>query len=276
MKIYKYILGAVLLSGLTLPLTNVRAQDVHLKCLEWNVKALEFYNNSNVSREIDRFVALIQEQQAEIIFFNEFETLSGAMFLKEKANEFAKELGMYSFFIHSYNKRGDDGYYGNVILSKYPIVNTGRVLLGMYEGADQRSVGWADILVPTDSKPEGVKVRIVCTHLDAFGGDVTCFEQAREVLEHAVKPSVDQGIPVLLAGDMNCGYYSTAIAEYEKSGDRLCNNNGTFSHGGSKLDYLIGFPKQKWTCTDYQVIRTAEADALSDHSPITGTAVLKN
>lgn len=243
--------------------------------MEWNVKALEFYNNSNVSKEIGRFVTLIREQNAEIVFFNEFETLSGAMFLKEKANEFAKELGMYSFFIHSYNKRGNDGYYGNVILSKYPIVNTGRVLLGMYEGADQRSVGWADILVPTDSKPEGVKVRIVCTHLDAFGGNVTCLEQAKEVLEYAVKPAVDAGIPVLLAGDMNCGPSSTAIAEYVKSGDRLCNNDGTYERS-SKLDYLIGFPKQKWTCTDYKVVRNTEADALSDHSPITGTAVLKN
>ena len=63
---------------------------------------------------------------------------------------------------------------GNGILSKYPIVNSASVLLGMYTGADQRSAGWADILVPTDSKPEGVKVRIVCTHLDAFGGDETC------------------------------------------------------------------------------------------------------
>jgi len=154
-------------------------------------------------------------------------------------------------------------------------VNTGRVLLGMYEGADQRSVGWADILVPTDSKPEGVKVRIVCTHLDAFGGNVTCLEQAKEVLEYAVKPAVDAGIPVLLAGDMNCGPSSTAIAEYGKSGDRLCNNDGTYERS-SKLDYLIGFPKQKWTCTDYKVVRNTEADALSDHSPITGTAVLKN
>ena len=51
--------------------------------------------------------------------------------------------------------------------------------------------------------------------------------------------------------------------------------SGTYERS-SKLDYLIGFPKQKWTCSDYQVIRTAEADALSDHSPITGTAVLKN
>lgn len=275
MKIYRYILGALLLSGLALPLTNVRAQDVQLKCLEWNVKALEFYNNSNVSKDISRFVTLIQEQQAEIVFFNEFETLSGAMFLKEKANEFAKELGMYSFFIHSYNKRGNDGYYGNVILSKYPIVNTGRVLLGMYEGADQRSAGWADVLVPTDSHPEGVKVRIVCTHLDAFGGDETCLGQAKEVIEHAIAPAVAENIPVLIMGDMNCGPSSSAIREYEKTGTRLCNNDGTFG-GYSKLDYFISFPQGKWSCSDYKVVKGDRLNVISDHYPIAGTAVLKN
>lgn len=275
MKIYRYILGALLLSGLALPLTNVRAQDVQLKCLEWNVKALEFYNNSNVSKDISRFVTLIREQQAEIIFFNEFETLSGAMFLKEKANEFAKELGMYSFFIHSYNKRGNDGYYGNVILSKYPIVNTGRVLLGMYEGADQRSAGWADVLVPTDSHPEGVKVRIVCTHLDAFGGDETCLGQAKEVIEHAIAPAVAENIPVLIMGDMNCGPSSSAIREYEKTGTRLCNNDGTFG-GYSKLDYFISFPQGKWSCSDYKVVKGDRLNVISDHYPIAGTAVLKN
>lgn len=275
MKIYRYILGALLLSGLALPLTNVRAQDVQLKCLEWNVKALEFYNNSNVSKDISRFVTLIREQQAEIIFFNEFETLSGAMFLKEKANEFAKELGMYSFFIHSYNKRGNDGYYGNVILSKYPIVNTGRVLLGMYEGADQRSAGWADVLVPTDSHPEGVKVRIVCTHLDAFGGDETCLGQAKEVIEHAIAPAVAENIPVLIMGDMNCGPSSSAIREYEKTGTRLCNNDGTFG-GYSKLDYFVSFPQGKWSCSDYKVVKGDRLNVISDHYPIAGTAVLKN
>ena len=104
---------------------------------------------------------------------------------------------------------------------------------------------------------------------------MTCLEQAKEVLEYAIQPAVDEGIPVLLAGDMNCGVSSSAIAEYVKSGDRLCNNDGTYERS-SKLDYLIGFPKQKWTCSDYQVVRSTEADALSDHSPITGTAVLKN
>ncbi len=61
----------------------------------------------------------------------------------------------------------------------------------MFTGADQRSVGWADILVPTDAAPDGVKVRIVCTHLDAFGGDETCYEQAKEVIAYAVAPATE-------------------------------------------------------------------------------------
>lgn len=275
MKSIHLFSGAALLLAMLFAPRGASAQDVKLKCMEWNVKALEYRANTNVTKEIGRFVEQIRNQKADVVCINEFETLSGAMFLKEKAIEFAKELGMYPFFIHSYNKTGNDGYYGNVILSKYPIVNTGRELLGMYQGADQRSVGWADILVPTDAKPEGVMVRIVCTHLDAFGGDVTCYEQAREVLDWAVNPAVAQGIPVLLLGDMNCGPSSRAIAEYEKSGTRLCNDDGTFDIG-SKLDYYISFPQGRWSCSDYQVLDSEPFGELSDHFAISGEAVLKN
>lgn len=270
MKISKYILGAALFAGLFFPQAEAEAQDVKLKCMEWNIKALEYRGNSNVSKDISRFVTEIENQQADIVCFNEFETLTGAMYMKEKATEFAKELGMYPFFIHSYDK--DSGYYGNVILSKYPIVNSGRVLLGMFTGADQRSAGWADILVPTDANPTGVKVRIVCTHLDAFGGDETCYEQAKEVIAQVIEPAVAEGTPVILMGDMNCGPGTAAIAEYEKTGTRLCNNNGTF--GGSKLDYFIGFPQGSWSCPDFQVLDSSTFYDLSDHYSISGTAVL--
>lgn len=274
MKINKYILGAGALLCMMLPAASAQAQDVKLKCMEWNIKSFEYDDNSNaVYFEIAEAMEKIKAENPDIVCFNEFETATGRMSSVEKLTECAQSLGMFPFFVFSYNK--DNGAYGNGILSKYPIVNSASVLLGMYTGADQRSAGWADVLVPTDSHPEGVKVRIVCTHLDAFGGNVTCLEQAKEVLEYAIQPAVDEGIPVLLAGDMNCGVSSSAIAEYVKSGDRLCNNDGTYERS-SKLDYLIGFPKQKWTCSDYQVVRSTEADALSDHSPITGTAVLKN
>ena len=41
---------------------------------------------------------------------------------KEKLTELASRLGMYPYFIMSYPK--DVGFYGNGILSKYPILNS--------------------------------------------------------------------------------------------------------------------------------------------------------
>lgn len=73
-------------------------------------------------------------------------------------------------------------------------------------------------------------------------------------------------------GDMNCGPGTAAIAEYEKTGTRLCNNNGTF--GGSKLDYFIGFPQGCWSCPDFRVLDSSTFYDLSDHYSISGTAVL--
>ncbi|OUQ52680.1 endonuclease [Alistipes sp. An116] len=271
MKINK-ILGAMLLLGAMLPLAGAQAQTLQLKCMSWNVKALELKDNTNVSRDITRFVDAIRRENPDIVCFNEFETASGLMSSKEKLTEFARELGMFPFFIWSYDK--DNGYYGNGILSKYPIVNSKSVLLGMYTGEDQRSVGWADILVPTDANPDGVKVRVICTHLDAFGGNETCFEQAKEVIADAVVPATQAGIPSVLMGDMNCGPSTEAIKEYQKYGTKLCNNDTTFS-GGSKLDYFLSFPAGEWSCTDFKVLNTGDYPALSDHYPIIGTAVLK-
>ena len=71
---------------------------------------------------VDEYVAFIKTFNADIITFNEFETVTsreGA----EKMAEVAKELGMFGYFIESYPK-GGDGFYGNVILSKWPIINT--------------------------------------------------------------------------------------------------------------------------------------------------------
>ena len=270
MKISKYMVA--LLAGV-FALAGANAQDVKLKCMEWNIKSLERRANNNVARDISEFVEQIELQQADIACFNEFETETGSMHNIEKLTEFAKELGMFPFFIYSYDK--DSGYYGNCILSKYPIVNSSSVRLGKYAGADQRSVGWVDILVPTAAKPAGMKVRIVCTHLDAFGGDATCLGQAKEVLEYAIAPAVAENIPVLLMGDMNCGPASSAIREYEQTGKRLCNNDITWDNI-SKLDYFIGFPQNAWSCSDYAVLNSQTFYELSDHYAISGTAVLNN
>lgn len=54
MKIENKILGAAMLLGTLLPLAGAQAQDVKLKCMSWNVKALELRANTNVTRDITR------------------------------------------------------------------------------------------------------------------------------------------------------------------------------------------------------------------------------
>ena len=215
MKINKYILGAGALLCMMLPAASAQAQDVKLKCMEWNIKSFEYDDNSNaVYFEIAEAMEKIKAENPDIVCFNEFETATGRMSSVEKLTECAQSLGMFPFFVFSYDK-------------------------------------------------------------DAFGGDETCLGQAKEVIEHAIAPAVAENIPVLIMGDMNCGPSSSAIREYEKTGTRLCNNDGTFG-GYSKLDYFISFPQGKWSCSDYKVVKGDRLNVISDHYPIAGTAVLKN
>lgn len=276
MKISKYIIASAALLLLAGAVTPVAAQDVTLRCMEWNIKSFEYDDNSNdPAFAIAEMMDKVREQNAEIVCMNEFETGTGRMKVTEKLTECAQYLNMFPFFGVSYVK--ESGYYGNGILSKYPIFNSASKTLGRYNtyANDIRSVAYADILVPTDAKPEGVVVRIVTTHIETFCDSYTQVMQVREVIDFAIAPAVARNIPVLLMGDMNMGASADGIKEYEKVGTRLCNNDGTFS-GIGKLDYFISFPQGKWSCSDYTVLKGGRYEVLSDHYPIIGTAVLKN
>ena len=116
MKINKYILGAGALLCMMLPAASAQAQDVKLKCMEWNIKSFEYDDNSNaVYFEIAEAMEKIKAENPDIVCFNEFETATGRMSSVEKLTECAQSLGMFPFFVFSYNK--DNGAYGNGILS---------------------------------------------------------------------------------------------------------------------------------------------------------------
>ena len=118
MKINKYILGAGALLCMMLPAASAQAQDVKLKCMEWNIKSFEYDDNSNaVYFEIAEAMEKIKAENPDIVCFNEFETATGRISSVEKLTECAQSLGMFPFFVFSYNK--DNGAYGNGILSKY-------------------------------------------------------------------------------------------------------------------------------------------------------------
>lgn len=276
MKFNKHIVAVGAFFLLAATAITASAQDLKLRCMEWNIKSFEYDDNSNdPAFSITEMMDKIKEENAEVVCFNEFETGTGRMKVVEKLTECGQYLNMFPFFGVSYVK--ESGYYGNGILSKYPIFNSASKVLGRYntDADDIRSVAYADILVPTTAKPEGVVVRIVTTHIETFCDTYTQVMQVKEVIDFAINPALEKNIPVLIMGDMNTSAGSDPIKEYEKIGTRLCNDDGTFP-GIGKLDYYISFPKGKWSCDDYKVIKGGRYEILSDHYPIIGTAVLKN
>jgi endonuclease/exonuclease/phosphatase family metal-dependent hydrolase len=254
-----------------------------LKVMGWNILSFEGVNNITAFN-VQPFVDFIKQENPDIICFNEFETATSRMNLIEKLTEVGRLLGMYPFFGFSYVK--GDGYYGNGILSKYPYFNTYSSLIVKPSGtADQRSVEYVDILVPTPEKPEGVVVRIVCTHLDHEGTANARRDQARDVKTKTIK---DSDIPTLILGDLNQSPTAAAITaftadnDYGGACDRVCDNTTTFGNS-SKLDYFFSYPGGAWTTVDYRVVKTATGlsggltlNQLSDHYPYIGTVRLGN
>jgi endonuclease/exonuclease/phosphatase family metal-dependent hydrolase len=245
-----------------------------LKVMEWNILSFEGINNVNAFN-VQPFVEFIKQENPDVICFNEFETATSRMEVIEKLTEVGRLLGMYPFFGFSYVK--NDGYYGNGILSKYPYFNTYSSLIVYPSGtADQRSVEYVDILVPTPEKPTGVVIRIACTHLDHQGTANNRRDQARDVKTKTMK---DSAIPTLLLGDLNQAPTTTAVTtfttanDYGGACDRVCDNTTTYGNS-SKLDYFFSYPAGAWTKVSYSVIKNATLAQLSDHYPIVGVVTL--
>lgn len=269
-KIIYIIVGALISSSLFL--TTMSAQE--LKVMSYNVKSFEGQTNDpELMFRLQPFVDAIKKYNPDIICIQELETHTSRQGARELLTELGSLLGMYPLFGFSYIK--DIGWYGNGILSKYPIMSTFSNLLpyNTSRSYDQRSYVAADILVPVPGNTEGKIVRIVNTHLD-HRNTSPWYGQREEHANRIIEDALDSAIPTILMGDMNEGPSSAnsrAIAAFNTVSDRICDNSGTF--GGSKLDYIFGFPQNTWTIIDYAVDRT---NNLSDHYPIIGTVRLDN
>lgn len=251
---------------------SVSAQEKTIVFADWNIRSFEKSNGAGQNIvPVDEYVDFIKTFNADIITFNEFETVTsreGA----EKMAEVAKELGMFGYFIESYPK-GGDGFYGNVILSKWPIINAASKQMtyknnkgeGYYQlnvdpelteyGADQRSVGYADILVPV-SATESKIIRVVTAHFDHQGAESVRTRQASESVEFACL--ANPPYPTVMMGDLNTSSESV-LQPIFTVGDHI---------GYAWVDHVFTFPKGKFTKVKWE---SPSSGLLSDHNPVIAT-----
>lgn len=210
---------------------------VNLTVCTYNVKSFEIENQSisgGKAFQMPFFYDAFKSLNADIYCINELEILTSRTGERNLLSDLAGELGMYSTFGMSYPK--EDGYYGNGLISKYPILSVNSKLLPKPAGsADQRSVMWADIL-----HTSGQVFRVIVTHLDHIGG-------AEQQLQTIAKDEeiVGTEYPIILMGDMNMGEGQVEYILHGQFGCLAFNwvdyigvglKNGTFTAHGKRVE----------------------------------------
>ena len=148
----------------------------------------------------------------------------------DQAAVLADAVGMDGSF--SSNLARGSGHYGTLILSRFDIVQQGRIPLVRSPRSEARGLQWVTLEV------SGQAVRVYNTHLDATRPDVR-LAQARQVAGILAEDNV----PTILGGDLNAWPASATVAAI---GDQLTDTwtaagqgRSATSRGGKKIDYLF-------------------------------------
>lgn len=170
--------------------------------------------------QIDPDVVLLQEVDRQML-------RTGGV---DQAEVLADAVGMDGSF--SANLARGSGHYGTLILSRFDIVQQGRIPLVRSPRAEARGLQWVTLEI------SGQAVRVYNTHLDATRPDVR-LAQARQVA--GILGGDD--LPTILGGDLNAWPASAAVAAI---GTRLTDTwttagqgRSATSRGGKKIDYLF-------------------------------------
>jgi endonuclease/exonuclease/phosphatase family metal-dependent hydrolase len=170
--------------------------------------------------ELDPDIVLLQEVDRKML-------RTGSV---DQAEVLADAVGMDGSF--SSNLVRGSGQYGTLILSKYDVVQQGRIPLVRTPRSEARGLQW--VTVDVDGRP----VRVYNTHLDATRPAVR-LAQARQVAD--VLAADD--LPIVLGGDLNAWPASAAVATIGRELTDTWTTSGVgredTSKGGKKIDYLF-------------------------------------
>ena len=197
-------------------------QPVDLRVLSFNTHRSTGTLNAIAEEilEIDPDVVLLQEVDRRML-------RTGAV---DQAEVLADAVGMDGSF--SSNLVRGSGQYGTLILSRFDIVQQGRIPLVRSPRSEARGLQWVTLDV------SGQPVRIYNTHLDSTRPDVR-LAQARQV----AGVLAEDDLPTVLGGDLNAWPASATVAtigtQLTDTWTAAGQGRSATSHGGKKIDYLF-------------------------------------
>lgn len=205
-------------------------------------------------RDADRIITVLREIDADVIALQEADLRIGdrASVLERAALDDTPWKP-----VEVARRPRSLGWHGNAILVRrgIEVLEAEPVVLPMLE---PRGAARADLLV------EGVRLRVVGTHLDLSG--LRRRDQIRSILDHVT--CCGPGCPTVVMGDFNqWGVRSGAMSEFG-SGWHLLDTGRSFPSRQplAPLDRIVTSPE--WTCHVKGVHHSARAAQASDHLPV--------
>jgi len=236
---------------------KANAQEI-MEVLKIKILTFNIHNgiNWNSTYDLEGLIKFIREVNPDLIGLqevgrnwsqiNQFDDIPGILALR---------LGMFPIYSVALDRNGR--YFGNLLLSRYPIVQSWSQTLP--SELEQRSVALAQIDI------QGIKVNFATTHLGLSVTDR--IQQA-----NAIQELLDQiNGPLIVAGDFNAGIMDPAVMSFRENFLDLQEQTGMAGMGtfrlknekiGERIDYIF-------SSFDLQLNKIEVLDNLvSDHLPV--------
>ncbi|WP_202711147.1 endonuclease/exonuclease/phosphatase family protein [Sporosalibacterium faouarense] len=236
-----------------IPFRTIEFTDKHkvdsLKVMTYNIS---HGNNKFGLDTLDSIKKLIEEENIDIVGFQELDKRMLRSGFEDQIKELANSLSMY--YAYGPNTGSLGGKYGNGILSKYPITDYNNIIM---EGKENRGILKATIWLNGDS------TNLIVTHLGLS-------KEEREKQFNILKSySEIYKEDIILMGDLNTTLNDPNISKMEniiddsavKTASTTINTLNS-EKNNSRIDYI--FISERYNVDDYDVKRVD----YSDHYPV--------
>jgi endonuclease/exonuclease/phosphatase family metal-dependent hydrolase len=260
----------MLAAWLFVPLAAVLGADgpskspVRLKILSYNIHHAEGVDGK---LDVERIAAVIRGCEADVAAVQEVDRAVERSQKIDEPRELAR-LTKLEHFVFGKTIDHQGGDYGNLVLSRFPIVSSRVHRFPNSAGAEQRGAVEAEI-----APPGGAAFRLFATHLDFGRRDAS--EADRQAAIELVNSRVEATAqPAVFAGDFNSGPDSKTITTIKELWLQS-NSNDAFTtpvdRPTRQIDFIFLRPRNRWKVIDVKVLDEAVA---SDHRPILATVEL--
>lgn len=214
--------------------------------------------------DLDRIAAVIRSAQPDLVALQEVDRKAKRTHAVDQSIEYARLTSMHGWFGAAMPFQG--GEYGQVLLSRWLLESPRVIRLPGRKDHEPRIAVSADVIIPGLGR-----VRWAGVHLDASRDDTDRWEQVGALIAEFN----GEEVPTLLVGDFNATPESRVMQCFWASGSKWIDTAGRFAAPTipaeaptSRIDYILGSPRDAWQTLDSRVVSDAIA---SDHRPVVAT-----